>query len=101
MTIVHSTEVNKNGKNPVLLLVYGAYGHALSLDYQLHKMALLNRGWVVRLFSFVQTNWLKWSAHASPDSIEILKCFTISQYHYMGTQLVQLLVRRLLCKLIQ
>ncbi|GMH33558.1 hypothetical protein BSKO_01392 [Bryopsis sp. KO-2023] len=47
LTLAHKEGIVLDGTNPVLLVVYGAYGHPLSLDYQPHKLPLLKRGWVV------------------------------------------------------
>lgn len=51
LTLVHDSTVQRTGANPVLLVVYGAYGHALSLDYHTHRLPLLKQGWVVSCVS--------------------------------------------------
>ena len=39
MAIVTST------RSPLLLNVYGAYGHNLEANFKHHRLSLLNRGW--------------------------------------------------------
>lgn len=47
MTIAYKKGQELNGKSPCLLEVYGAYGHALDMSFQPHRIPLLDHGWIV------------------------------------------------------
>ncbi|CAH0492313.1 unnamed protein product [Peronospora farinosa] len=49
MTLIHRRDITLNGKNPTLLIGYGAYGTNLEADFELEHLSLLERGWVIAL----------------------------------------------------
>ncbi|KAL0584183.1 hypothetical protein ABG067_005957 [Albugo candida] len=49
MTILHHRDLVLNGKNPTLLVGYGAYGTNIEADFELEHLSLLTRGWVIAL----------------------------------------------------
>lgn len=49
ITLVHRKDLSLNGRNPTLLIAYGAYGHNLEADFTLEHLSLLERGWVIAL----------------------------------------------------
>ncbi|KAL3681564.1 hypothetical protein R1sor_024520 [Riccia sorocarpa] len=46
LTVVHKSRVH-NGKDPALLIGYGAYGKNLAVEWCSDHLSLLDRGWVV------------------------------------------------------
>lgn len=50
LTLLHAANLGPlDGSHPCLIVVYGAYGHNLPLDFVPERLPLLNRGWVVAL----------------------------------------------------
>ncbi|CAI5713444.1 unnamed protein product [Peronospora effusa] len=49
LTLIHRRDITLNGKNPTLLIGYGAYGTNLEADFELEHLSLLERGWVIAL----------------------------------------------------
>lgn len=49
LTLVHAKHVTLDGSAPCLVVVYGAYGHNLPVDFLPERLPLLRRGWVVAL----------------------------------------------------
>lgn len=49
MTVMHRADLELDGRNPLLLQGYGAYGTSLKASWCPTNMTLLNRGWVVVL----------------------------------------------------
>ncbi|KAI9312978.1 prolyl oligopeptidase family-domain-containing protein [Dichotomocladium elegans] len=49
MTLIHRKDIKMNGKNPVLLRSYGAYGVSTDPDFRIEHFPLLERGWVIAL----------------------------------------------------
>eukprot|EP00210_Caulerpa_lentillifera_P000462 g445.t1 len=49
ITIAFKNGRERNGENPCLLEVYGAYGHALDMGFQPHRIPLLDHGWIIAL----------------------------------------------------
>ncbi|TMW66870.1 hypothetical protein Poli38472_011986 [Pythium oligandrum] len=47
MTLIHRRGLPHNGKNPTLVLGYGAYGTNMEADFELEHLSLLERGWVI------------------------------------------------------
>lgn len=47
MTLVHGENVPMDGSAPALLIAYGAYGECLDPDFQVSRLPLLARGWVL------------------------------------------------------
>ncbi|CAI5741694.1 unnamed protein product [Hyaloperonospora brassicae] len=49
LTLIHRRDITLNGRNPTLLIGYGAYGTNLEADFELEHLSLLERGWVIAL----------------------------------------------------
>ncbi|KAI8353239.1 prolyl oligopeptidase family-domain-containing protein [Choanephora cucurbitarum] len=49
VTLLHKKEIKLNGKNPVLMRSYGAYGTCTDIDFRVEQLPLLERGWVIAL----------------------------------------------------
>jgi oligopeptidase B len=49
VTLLQTAGVPADGSSPLLVEVYGAYGHMLEADYKPHRLPLLQRGWSVAL----------------------------------------------------
>jgi oligopeptidase B len=49
VTLIRRCDLTRDGNNPVLLMVYGAYGHSMDLYYRDEILSLLSRGWIVAL----------------------------------------------------
>ncbi|PRP81906.1 protease II [Planoprotostelium fungivorum] len=49
MTVAHRSDMSLNGRNPLLLMGYGAYGEVMENSFQENYHYLLSRGWVVAL----------------------------------------------------
>ena len=47
VTIVQRRGRARNGRSPLLLNVYGAYGHNLDAAFKAHRLCLLDRGWAI------------------------------------------------------
>jgi oligopeptidase B len=47
MTLAHRRGLQPDGSHPALLVVYGAYGHALEPDFEWRRLGLLQAGWVL------------------------------------------------------
>ncbi|KAI8337785.1 prolyl oligopeptidase family-domain-containing protein [Blakeslea trispora] len=46
---VQPVKIELNGKNPVLMRSYGAYGTCTDIDFRVEQFPLLERGWVIAL----------------------------------------------------
>lgn len=49
LTLLHQQGAVHDGTRPLLVEVYGAYGHSLEADFKPHRLPLLHRGWSVAL----------------------------------------------------
>ncbi|KAI9279931.1 prolyl oligopeptidase family-domain-containing protein [Umbelopsis sp. AD052] len=49
VTLLHQKHLKLNGKNPVLMRSYGAYGITTDPDFRIENFSLLERGWVIAL----------------------------------------------------
>ncbi|CAM0135016.1 hypothetical protein VKS41_000409 [Umbelopsis sp. WA50703] len=49
VTLLHHTNLKLDGKNPVLMRSYGAYGIPTDADLRIENFPLLERGWVIAL----------------------------------------------------
>ncbi|CEG46139.1 oligopeptidase b [Plasmopara halstedii] len=49
LTLIHDRNLTLNGKNPTLLIGYGAYGTNLEAEFELEYLSLLERGWIIAL----------------------------------------------------
>lgn len=49
LTLVYRRDMERNGRNPTLLIGYGAYGTNLEAQFELEHVSLLDRGWVLAL----------------------------------------------------
>ncbi|KAG2189449.1 hypothetical protein INT44_004591 [Umbelopsis vinacea] len=49
VTLLHQKDLKLNGKNPVLMRSYGAYGITTDPDFRIENFSLLERGWVIAL----------------------------------------------------
>lgn len=49
LTLLHKAGLPLEGPRPLLVEVYGAYGHVLESDFKPHRLPLLDRGWSVVL----------------------------------------------------
>eukprot|EP01097_Dermamoeba_algensis_P008807 TRINITY_DN600_c0_g1_i1.p1 TRINITY_DN600_c0_g1~~TRINITY_DN600_c0_g1_i1.p1 ORF type:complete len:285 (+),score=80.53 TRINITY_DN600_c0_g1_i1:105-959(+) len=47
MTLIYNRNIKLNQSNPTLMIVYGAYGRNLEVDYQNQNLSLLERNWVI------------------------------------------------------
>ncbi|KAK3751468.1 hypothetical protein QZH41_009172, partial [Actinostola sp. cb2023] len=47
VTVFHHKHVKQNGKNPMLVHVYGSYGMNIDMSFTPERLCLLTRGWVV------------------------------------------------------
>lgn len=45
ITLFHHKDLKKDGKNPLLLHVYGSYGINVNMGFEVERISLLNRGW--------------------------------------------------------
>jgi protease II len=55
LTVVHSSNLLKEGTAPALLLGYGAYGQMLETEWCSDRLSLLDRGWVL---AFAHVRWV-------------------------------------------
>jgi len=49
MTIVHKKGIPLDGRNPALMIGYGAYGHNVEASFHTEYLELLRRNWVIAL----------------------------------------------------
>jgi oligopeptidase B len=49
VTLLHKKDLKLNGKNPVLMRSYGAYGITTDPEFRIENFSLLERGWVIAL----------------------------------------------------
>ncbi|SAM00587.1 hypothetical protein [Absidia glauca] len=49
VTLIHQKNLQMNGRNPVLMRSYGAYGITTDPEFRLEHFPLLERGWVIAL----------------------------------------------------
>ncbi|KAF7723205.1 hypothetical protein EC973_002280 [Apophysomyces ossiformis] len=49
VTLIHQKGLELNGRNPVLMRSYGAYGVSTEVDFRIEHFPLLERGWVIAL----------------------------------------------------
>lgn len=49
ITLLHTSDLQCNGQQPLLVEVYGAYGQVLDAEYKSYRVPLLQRGWSVAL----------------------------------------------------
>eukprot|EP01104_Vermistella_antarctica_P021342 TRINITY_DN958_c0_g2_i1.p1 TRINITY_DN958_c0_g2~~TRINITY_DN958_c0_g2_i1.p1 ORF type:complete len:973 (-),score=211.69 TRINITY_DN958_c0_g2_i1:620-3538(-) len=49
ITVYHKKDLPLDGSNPLLMHVYGAYGHKTEAEYRHFQLSLLQRGWVLAL----------------------------------------------------
>ncbi|CAO3617218.1 unnamed protein product [Cunninghamella blakesleeana] len=49
VTLIHQKNVQYNGRNPLLLRSYGAYGVTTDPEFRIEHFPLLERGWVIAL----------------------------------------------------
>eukprot|EP00879_Flechtneria_rotunda_P007371 GHRR01007732.1.p1 GENE.GHRR01007732.1~~GHRR01007732.1.p1 ORF type:complete len:851 (+),score=260.67 GHRR01007732.1:215-2767(+) len=49
LTLLHAAGLPCDGRHPLLVEVYGAYGQVLEADYRAYRLPLLQRGWSVAL----------------------------------------------------
>ncbi|KAG0187414.1 hypothetical protein DFQ28_006378 [Apophysomyces sp. BC1034] len=49
VTLIHPKAMNLNGRNPVLMRSYGAYGVSTDVDFRIEHFPLLERGWIIAL----------------------------------------------------
>ena len=46
ISLVYKKDLEKNGKNPLLLYAYGSYGHSIDAHFSSTRLSLLDRGFV-------------------------------------------------------
>jgi oligopeptidase B len=46
ISMVYRKEIEKNGKNPLLLYAYGSYGHSMDAYFSSTRLSLLDRGFI-------------------------------------------------------
>ena len=46
ISMVYRKEVERNGKNPLLLYAYGSYGHSMDAHFSSTRLSLLDRGFI-------------------------------------------------------
>eukprot|EP01114_Cavostelium_apophysatum_P023095 TRINITY_DN8593_c0_g1_i1.p1 TRINITY_DN8593_c0_g1~~TRINITY_DN8593_c0_g1_i1.p1 ORF type:complete len:342 (+),score=25.05 TRINITY_DN8593_c0_g1_i1:129-1154(+) len=49
LTLIHQKNLNLNGRSPLLITVYGAYGQSLYPRYRPEHIPLLQRGWIIAI----------------------------------------------------
>ncbi|RCH77568.1 hypothetical protein CU098_004997, partial [Rhizopus stolonifer] len=49
VTLLHKKNLELNGRNPVLMRSYGAYGTCTDIEFRVEQFPLLERGWVIAL----------------------------------------------------
>lgn len=49
VTLIHNKNIELNGRNPVLMRSYGAYGTSTEIDFRVENFPLIERGWVIAL----------------------------------------------------
>ncbi|KAI9485530.1 MAG: prolyl oligopeptidase family-domain-containing protein [Benjaminiella poitrasii] len=49
VTLIHQKNITLNGRNPVLLKSYGAYGTSTDIEFRVEQFPLIERGWVIAL----------------------------------------------------
>lgn len=49
VTLVHRADLRLDGRAPLLLAAYGAYGECIEADFRPERLSLLGAGWVVAL----------------------------------------------------
>eukprot|EP00742_Colponemidia_sp_Colp-10_P008004 GILJ01008636.1.p1 GENE.GILJ01008636.1~~GILJ01008636.1.p1 ORF type:complete len:776 (+),score=84.22 GILJ01008636.1:21-2348(+) len=49
MTLVHKKNISTKRNNPVLMIGYGAYGTNVEPGFQIDKISLLQRGWIIAI----------------------------------------------------
>ncbi|PHZ09537.1 uncharacterized protein RHIMIDRAFT_246132 [Rhizopus microsporus ATCC 52813] len=49
VTLIKRKDIELNGRNPVLMRSYGAYGTSTDIDFRIEHFPLLERGWVIAL----------------------------------------------------
>lgn len=47
--VTHRADLPLDGRAPLLLAAYGAYGECMEADFRLERLSLLDAGWVVAL----------------------------------------------------
>lgn len=55
LTVVHSSNLGREGTAPALLVGYGAYGQMLETEWCSDRLTLLDRGWVL---AFAHVRWV-------------------------------------------
>ncbi|CEP07722.1 hypothetical protein [Parasitella parasitica] len=49
VTLIHKKDIEMNGRNPVLMRSYGAYGTSTDIEFRVEQFPLIERGWVIAL----------------------------------------------------
>ena len=75
LTVVHSSNVVKEGAAPALLLGYGAYGQMLETEWCSDRLSLLDRGWVL---AFAHVRWGSEYTVCILVRISLVPCFPSS-----------------------